>query len=735
MTNTSTVENFLSGLMAAQGFQLDNRTILENLQFIEQYTQLIPYAPDFSQAPPSAALTWEHIYFTAKENPAKLAQIYQHRALAGGTLWPQQALLLAFLEVLQTPRALLNCLPHAHRELYYRKLLGLAERPAEPAKVALSFVLSPKLTELLIPGGTLFSAGQDPQGTKIQYALDNDLLANQCQWTDLRWCWRPRAEGVATSFIAYEKSQHPWPTSGLRLFSESDQDQTVLRGRLVTSSLLEAPDAGQFEILFSQSINAAQVSTAQVSSGDHWLPLQLIGPGASAQTLLFSLAPADVGAISAPVGLDGLTLDAPVIRLACPDLPGQSALPVIRQVTINATTVVDDPQQYLLTPFGYSTEAPSLAQAQLYVGLAALQSQQTVSLFWKVSGAKALTIIWQYLNSNNQWATLDASVIDETAGLFRSGLWSATLPQDASTTASSMPAGRCWLRGLMDNSGVSVSGVSDYPFVTGLVVNGMTATLQNPAALDPSTLSEPLPAHSISQPLTAISGLSNTLQPWDSWDGRARETTSAFFERSAQRLVHRNRALTWQDMVAMLKTKFRAVFDVATPASVKQTMVPAQRQQKLIVIPANAEKDNTDALRPRLNTARLEDMAAYLEQLASPWQQIVVDNPIYVDVQIAYEVKFHPWMNPDYGYRELHLALEQHFMPWAQELATNVNLANRLDYYDVVAQIQQQPYVDYVVSLTLNGRRQSIQGADDEVLILVGALAWADDTQRAGDRS
>ncbi|PXX59075.1 hypothetical protein SAMN05660489_04873 [Pseudomonas sp. LAMO17WK12:I10] len=716
MTNTSALEELLSGLVATKGFELDNRTIQTNLEFIEQYTQYIPYLSEVAQVSSDASLTWRSIFFTGEDNPAKLAEIYRNRALAGGTLWPQEALLLAFLEVLETPRALLNYLPFAHRELYYRQLLGLSERPAEPARVALSFLLSTKLTELLIPAGTLFPAGQDRQGAKIQYALDSDLLANQAQWTDLRWCWRPKADGVAKSFIAYEKPQQPWPETGLRLFSENDQDQDILIGRIVISSLLEEPGAEKFYVTFSQAITTQVV--AQVSSGDHWLSLLFDKKDSSNTEFTFLLAPADVGAISAPMDLDGLTFELPVLRLACNDEEDQSGLPVIKQLGVNSTAV-NNPQQYILTPFGYSTASQPVAEAQLYLGFSAIQPQQTLSLFWQLTGAKELSIVWQYLNSSNQWALLDATVIDETTGLFRSGLWSTILPSDASVSSPSMPSGRYWLRALMEDSGVSLSGVSDYPFVVGLVTNGMTATMQNPALLDPTILAQPLSADSISQPLTSIAGLSKTLQPWDSWGGRPQETTEAFFERSAQRLDHRNRVLTWQDMVAILKAGFKAVFDVAIPASINQTMVPAQRVQRLIVIPLNAEKDNADVLRPQLNQARLNEMANYLERLASPWQSIAVENPNYRDVRIVYEVRFHGWMNPDYGYRELRLALEQYYMPWAGSQVGGVKLANSLDYYDVVAQIQQQTYVDYVASLTLDGARKPIQGNDDEVLILV----------------
>lgn len=722
MANLSALESMLSSLVVIEkGFELDNRTVQSNLEFIQQYARYIPYSP--ISGADEALNTWASILFMDGNTPEKLAGIYQDRALADGMLWPQQALLLAFLEVLQTPRALLNYYPYAHRELYYRQLLGLSERAAEPSKVALSFQLFAKEKELLIPAGTVFSAGQDSDGTPMDYALDNAVLANQSAWTDLRWCWRPELPGLAKSRIAYdEQQQQSWPEGGLRLFSVSSQDQTLLTGRMVTSAILGQPAAKTFQVTLSSSIQSTRVTLCQISGGDHWISLtNTTSPGITS-TLTFVL-PEGEGPVKAPADLGGLSSSFPLLKLGCSD---QEPLPSITQLKVNSDPAITDFEQFVLTPFGYSEEAQPVEAAQLYLGFSGIQPGQTLYLYWQLQGAKELKQEWQYLNAVNRWAALDATVIDDTLGLFRSGLWSAILPADASNLAPSMPSGRYWLRALMFDSSPSSPGISDYPIVVGLVTNGMTATLLRPETLNAASLNQPLPPNTISQPMNSVTGLSSTQQPWPSWGGRPKETSEVYFERVAQRLSHRHRALTWQDMVVILKTQFKAVYDVATPARLRQTLIPAVREQWLIVIPLNADKDNDDPLRPKLNSAHLHKMASYLQRLASPWQNIEVNNPNYRDVRIVYDLSFLPGVNPDYGYRQVRSALEQHYMPWSGDRPGGVKLASRLDYYDVIAQIQQQPEVDHVIDLTLDGTQSSIQGEDDEVLILV----WAEELQR-----
>ncbi|RUL78804.1 hypothetical protein [Dyella choica] len=601
MSDVSALENLLSSLVAGEGFKLDNRSIESNLAFVEQYARLIPYEDPAGRR--DQECTWADILFMGGNTPQKLAAMYQDRSLAAGTLWPQQALLLAVLQMLETPRALLNYFPYAHRQLYYRQLLGLSERAAEPARVALAFQLAATTAELLIPADTPFSAGQDRQGVPVQYALDRSLLANHGEWSDLYW----RRGGTDALYIAYDREQGVlWPEQGRRLFGALPEQQC----RLGTGETFDEPRANEKDLL--------------------------------------------------------------------------------------------------------------------YLGFAGLRPGQTLSLFWQLQGAKALNMTWQYADAQGHWAPLDATVIDETAGLFRSGCWSAILPKDiggddagALAPPDGLPPGRCWLRALIDNAAAPAVGASDYPVVFGLLTNGMTATMQNPAALDPSSLSQPLPANSMAQPVSAIAGLSKTLQPWPSWGGRPAEVQEAFFERVARRLEHRNRALTWQDMVSILKARYSAVFEVATPSSIKQTTMPAAREQRLIVIPLNTEKDNDDPVRPLLNQAKLQDMQNTLQRLASPWQNIVLENPAYRDVSIDYSLTFQPGVNPDYGLRQVRQALEQHYMPWIEDRPGGVKLGGKLDYYDVVAQIQRQPLVDRVNRLELNGKKASVEGEDHEALVLV----------------
>ncbi|KVQ00509.1 hypothetical protein WJ95_28415 [Burkholderia ubonensis] len=725
MADISALEAILSSVVPNAGFVLDNRTVLSRLKFIEQYTRNVPYVSG-SPEQEDSELSWADYLFMGGNTPEKLAALYHDTSKADGNLLPHQAFLLALLTMLETHRAFVNYFPGAHRDLYYRRLLALQEHPAEPSQLAVSIVLKSSTPELMLPAGTLLTAGQDSQGNAIEFGLDDDLLVNQSTWSDLRWCL-PSGDrtGAGTSAILYG-DQQAWPENGQRLFDPVGQDQAILTGRMLAAAALTNDPANNrvFHLGLAGVANTAGL-LAHISGGDEWLPLTLTSTDNHSIELTL---PAGSGEVSPPDGLPGAEFTVPVIRLSRQD--GQ-AVPAITSVSVDSVVLGrGDYEDMIITPFGYSDEAQQVEDMQLYLGVSGLQPGQTLSLFWQLNSPQPLTVSWQYLAKDNRWQELGSRLVDNTLGLLQSGVWSTVLPEDASDSAPAMPSGRYWVRAEIvpvnttEIVPVNTTGatVAHYPWLTGLVTNGMTATLCAVASLESAVVATRLPAGTVRQLVVDRSGVSRVQQPWASWGGRPPESAGTFFTRVAQRLSHRNRALTWRDLVMLLKTAFPDVFDVMTPSEGILTTVPALTEQKLIAIPLVSAKDNDDALRPLFNAAKLETMSRALQELASLWQNIRVENPRYRDVRLVYQVAFCEGVNPAWADRELREALTTRYMPWSTGTAASVSLANRVDYYEVIATLQQQPYVDHVVSLTLDSVENSVQGNDDEVLI----LCWTD---------
>ncbi len=409
-----------------------------------------------------------------------------------------------------------------------------------------------------------------------------------------------------------------------------------------------------------------------------------------------------------------------------PYTPQISAL----QITFSAKVKTEQYTVYPLTPFGWgnaNAETPTLTQEAFYLGFAGVLPGQTLSLYWQLVGFKALNLSWFYLNTSNTWNKLDKLVDDQTRHLFDRGIWRTLLPQDASNQSALMPAGRYWLKAEITDQ----TKPQDYPRIKGLLYNAATATLINPETVEQEHFINGLTANSIKQPVNASVAISSVTQPWASWNGRPPETGQSFLTRVPARLSHRNRVLSWGNIATLLKDHFVSLFDVQSPSVNELTKIPAPEIQRLIVIPDSRYKDNDDALRPKLNQARLTEMVEWLSQLSSLWTTIEIDNPTYVDVLIRYQLVFAPGVNPDYGHYQLQQELSRKYMPWGENSAIGVTTGNRIDYYPLLAAIQQSPLVERVTDLSMtianhptSAVGESIEAADNEVLILV----WPDDT-------
>ncbi|NHB91764.1 hypothetical protein [Photorhabdus cinerea] len=405
-----------------------------------------------------------------------------------------------------------------------------------------------------------------------------------------------------------------------------------------------------------------------------------------------------------------------------PYTPQISAL----QVQFSAKAKPEQFAVYPLAPFGRGeavAETSAYIHEAFYLGFTGVLPGQTLSLYWQLEGLKALNLSWFYLNKYNIWSPLDKLVHDQTRNLFDRGIWRALLPEDAASQVALMPTGRYWLKAEITNHKIEPR---DYPRIKGLLYNATIATLINSETVEQDHFINGLAADSIKQPVTASVAISGVTQPWASWNGHPAETEQAFLKRIPTRLSHRNRVLSWGNMVTLLKDHFISLFDVRHHSGNKLTTIPAPEKQQLIVIPDNRHKDNDDALRPELNAAQLKEMVEWLDRLSSPWATIEINNPTYVNVLISYQLVFVAGISPAYGYYQLQRELSRQYMPWGENPIIGVAIGRHIDYYQLLATIQRSPLVERVMNLTLKKDNQlgantgkSIDADDNEVLILV----------------
>lgn len=103
---------------------------------------------------------------------------------------PHYALFLAFLQLLEYARAEANGLTAEHLGFYYRKVLQLKERLAEPGHAHVLVELAKHVDAHLLGEGTRLKAGKDDTGADANFAVDRDLVANKGVVAELKKLYR-----------------------------------------------------------------------------------------------------------------------------------------------------------------------------------------------------------------------------------------------------------------------------------------------------------------------------------------------------------------------------------------------------------------------------------------------------------------------------------------------------------------------------------------------------------------
>ncbi|MGC6031318.1 hypothetical protein [Enterobacter kobei] len=362
----------------------------------------------------------------------------------------------------------------------------------------------------------------------------------------------------------------------------------------------------------------------------------------------------------------------------------------------------------------------AIKEQAIYLGFSGTCAQDILSVYWSVHASLVLDLTWSYCNKSATWVSLDAMVQDDTAGLSISSLWRVRLPDDIQPGGNGLEAGYYWIKGTLADKNILQS--EDMPKLQAVLANAMTATLHTAQEIDDSHFTQALPANSISQLVTPVAAISDIRQPLPSVGGQQRETDKALLQRAANRIAHRQRAITWNNMRSLLMEQYPQIVDVRFPDKDKLSLLTAPEVQSLMVIPDSRYCDNDDILRPMLSAGRLAMMADWLKQYTSLWAEPTLTNPRYINVTARYRVTFVAGINPLYGYSQLSAQLQQDYTPWETDRRQSVTPGNQVDYYRLLATLQQSPLVESVKTLVLirDGSQQqsTVIAKDNEVLIL-----------------
>jgi len=324
---------------------------------------------------------------------------------------------------------------------------------------------------------------------------------------------------------------------------------------------------------------------------------------------------------------------------------------------------------------------PSLLPAvphdgNLFIGLQGTEPQGGLTLFFHLRKEEAAerwlddmpALEWAVW-AGGTWLRLEPSQIlaDSTRGMLCSGIVHLSLPAGMERGCPQLPGQLYWLRLGADWGFDLLAGLY------GVHAQALCASRVEPATQADSP--EPLPPGTIRQALPSVSGLRGITQVGTSFGRQAQDTAEQLLVRSAERLRHKQRASCVWDYERLILDAFPDVYKVKCFAHQFPTgqvgdggrlvCQPCPGHVLIVVVPAPAQGHlftSTEA--PKIDAARIEEMAAYLRERSPEGVHLVVRNASYERIQVRCSVKLAADAHPGVVLRLINKMLVEFISPW-----------------------------------------------------------------------
>jgi hypothetical protein len=357
-----------------------------------------------------------------------------------------------------------------------------------------------------------------------------------------------------------------------------------------------------------------------------------------------------------------------------------------------------------------ANEIPLLPQypeeGSLYIGISSLEPPQTLSVLLKVAEGSSnpdyerQPVKWSYLRNNEWYEFTQLQILsDTTSGLLTSGIISFDLPKAFNNVSTALPEGLFWLRASVEHYSGAVCDLID------VRAQAVTATYANNGN-DPNHLRTPLPADTIKDFINGDSAIDAISQPYASFGGKIKEQSEEFYVRVSERLRHKHRAITIWDYEHLVLQRFPEIYKVKCLNHTRYTSLDNVNELSpgdvsLVIISNLQNKNAVDPLKPKTSLITLTQIEEYIDTIKPPCAHLHVRNPIFEEIQVEFNVKFHPGYDIGFYGQQLDAEIRQFLAPWTYG-TKDIAFGGRVHKSVLINFVEERPYVDFVTCFNIH---------------------------------
>lgn len=348
---------------------------------------------------------------------------------------------------------------------------------------------------------------------------------------------------------------------------------------------------------------------------------------------------------------------------------------------------------------------------ELYIGLENVEKLQQISLLIQVlegsenplsnSFTGKQKVEWSVLCSN-KWKNLDSNymISNETDNFLKSGIVKFSIPREATNTNTLFAEKLFWVKAKMHKKFDAVCKTID------ILAQSVLAEFSNNEN-DLAHLEKGLLAETISKLIQRVPTVKSVSQPFNSFNGKPKESDEAYYRRISERLRHKNRAITIWDYEHIILQQFSEIHKVKclnhtkTDDILSTTSFLAPGNVLLVVIPDIINRNVFDIYQPRVSKAALNAVQNWVNKLNTLHVNAIVTNPDYEEVEVELKVKFHKGYDENYYQKVLKEDITKLLSPWAFEESASIEFGITLHRSVVINYVEKLEYIDYVEDVIL----------------------------------
>jgi len=364
----------------------------------------------------------------------------------------------------------------------------------------------------------------------------------------------------------------------------------------------------------------------------------------------------------------------------------------------------------------------------LYVGVANVKVPGQFRLYFQlepVDGSNttdSVTLDWSYLD-NGQWTTFSRSqggrlqsrgriIEDSTFNLLDSGIVTFEVPE-MKLADNFLGNDLFWIRISIEDQIQGTSDVAKYSRIKSIYAQGIEVVLES-GPHHSSHYSQPLEANSINSQVSPDPQVSEILQPYPSFSAKESETPQALEIRAAERIRHKNRALTCWDYEHLVLAQFPELF-MARCYRNDQTQVV-----EVVVVPINHDPK---VLQPKVPLFLKRRIQRYLSDISTTDIEVRVVDPVYEEVTFKITLNIVQDYDMDSAVAHLNQILIDYMTPWNKLAVQNSQSQSNTVYLTQVGmELERHPAVDIIYSLVgkVNDKlhSQSISPSSNAVILV-----------------